>query len=230
MIGNRVAIGDPQFAFGAINGEVMCGIVFDPHPLNPSDFLMIEWQAYKHVATLPGPPPARPCDELPPLFCIGSAEYCSELAPFAPAVSAGYLNYPVKDETWDDQHRSFLRRDLIQAVQYAAKVAYRTADWDYGNFGPLGLGDMSDANSDGPTTNSLPDHLGHEDGNHIDVAYYQLYAPDNLLRPVGRHEDGYLTERPYALDSWRTALFLVDLCEHPHMRYIAVDAQVGLRL
>jgi hypothetical protein len=231
VAGNAIAIGDPQFAWGTIDGDVLTGVAFVPHPLNPTNLLFIEWLAHRQVAIFPGLPSPAPDNELPPLLCTGHAEYCSELLPFEPVVGPGFLNYLVKDETWDDQYRSYVRRDLMQAVKYAAaKVESRTSDWEYGNFAPLGLGDMSDANGQSPATNGIPDHLTHEDGNHIDIAYYQLYATDNLLRPVGRHQNGYLTATPYALDRWRTALFLAYLSEHPHLRYVAVDEQVGLAL
>lgn len=231
VLETQVAIGNPQFAWGTIEGDFLSGVAFVPDPRDPNNLLFIEWLAQRQIAIFPGRPSAAPSNELPPLFCAGDAEYCSELLPFGPAVGPGFLNYLVKDETWDDQYRSYLRRDLMRVVKYAAaKVDSHTSDWEYGNFAPLGLGDMSDANGQAPTTNGVPDHISHEDGNHIDIAYYQLYAPDNLLRPVGRHQDAYLTEPPYALDRWRTALFLVYLSEHPHLRYIAVDEQAGLLL
>jgi hypothetical protein len=69
----------------------------------------------------------------------------------------------------------------------------------------------------------------------MDVAYYQLYANDNFHRPVCRHYDGFseayrCVEEPYAVDLWRTALFISFLAEHPHLRLIGVDGQIGLRL
>lgn len=231
VFGNQIAIGNPQFAFGTFDGESMSGVAYVPNPLVPNSLLFVQWQAQKEVATFPDPPSTGPDNGLPPLFCVGEADHCSALLPFEPVSGPGFFDYLVKDETWDDQNRSYLRRDLRLVVQYAAaKVASRTADWDFGNFAPLGLGDMSDAQGQAPATNGIPDHISHEDGNHIDIAYHQLYAPDNLLRPVGRNQGGYLTERPYALDRWRTALFLAYLSEHPHLNYIAVDEEVGLLL
>ena len=231
VLGNQVVIGNPQFAFGALNGDFMAGVAYVPNPLIPNTLLVVQWQALKEIAASPDSPSTGPDNGLPPLYCAEDAVHCSALLPFEPVSGPGFFDYLVKDETWDNQYRSHLRRDLRQVVQYAAaKVVSRTADWDYGNFAPLGLGDMSDANGQAPATNGIPDHITHEDGNHIDIAYYQLYAPDNLLRPVGRNQGGYLTESPYALDRWRTALFLVYLSEHPHLNYIAVDEEVGLLL
>ncbi len=67
------------------------------------------------------------------------------------------------------------------------------------------------------------------------MAYYQLYATDNKMRPVGAHYVGqaeahHLVAPPYALDRWRTALFIAYLSEHPQLRVIGVDGQVGLLL
>jgi hypothetical protein len=75
----------------------------------------------------------------------------------------------------------------------------------------------------------------HEHGNDIDTAYYQLFSPDNLVRPVGdsyigTENQNHLVGDPYALDVWRTALFIAYLSEHPHLRVIGVDGQIGLIL
>ena len=192
----------------------------------------MSWQAEREKATAPGP--AVPEGDPPPLLCTGTAAHCAELVNFSPAAGAGYLDYLVKDETWGDQYRSWIRRDFMQAVRYAAaRVEEATAGWDYEDFSPIGLGDMSDPAGLAPTTGGVPDHSTHEDGNHIDVAYYQLYAPDNLLRPVGRHrgptglEAWHLTAAAHALDPWRTALFVAHLFEHPYLRFVLVDDQVG---
>jgi hypothetical protein len=229
VVGNQIAAGDPPFAWGTMVGDFLSGIAVVPDSLPPY-FLTLEWQARRPLDALPGPAPGPECEELSPLYCTGSAEHCRELLPFSPAIGPGYLDYLVREETWEDQHRSYIRRDLMQLVKYAAaKLECRTADWDYGNFAPLGLGDMSQADGSTPT---FPTHITHEDGNHIDIAYYQLYAGDNLLRPVCRRTtDGYYcSEPPYALDVLRTALFMARLAEHPHLRYILVDNLVGLAL
>jgi hypothetical protein len=228
VFGDQIVVGgDQPFAWGTITGNSLSGIAVVPDP-SPPYFLVLELQAQRPIEALPGPPPGAQCEELPPPYCTGSAEYCRELLPFSPAIGPGYLDYLVLDETWEDQYRSWIRRDLMQLVQYAAAtLECRTGDWDYGNFSPLGLGDMSQADGSTPT---FPTHLTHEDGNHIDIAYYQLYAVDNLLRPVCRIDGYYCTEPSYALDVWRTALFMGSLAEHPHLRYIVVDNQVGLAL
>ena len=122
---------------------------------------------------------------LPCQFTFRSAEHCRELVPFTPKLGPGYIDDPVVDESSEDQHRSYIRRDFMQLVKYAAfKVECLTGDWDYGNFPVVGLGDMSTITGGAPII--VPAHITHEDGNHIDIAYYQLYAPDNSLRPVGR--------------------------------------------
>ena len=124
-------------------------------------------------------------------------------------------------------------------IKYAAaKVACKTADWDYGNLEPLGLADMSEGNGSTPGTDigdlRHPPKT-HENGNDIDTAYYQLFSPDNLGRPVGDTYIGtenqlHLIGEPYALDVWRTALFIAYLSEHPDLRVIGVDGQIGLVL
>ena len=114
---------------------------------------------------------------------------CDELIQFDPPEGWGYLDYPMGGETWDDQRYSYLRRDLLYLMKYAtAKVACKTGDWDYGNFAPLGLGDMSQA--DGATPGTDVGQLRHPPGSHtlgldIDTGYYQIYTPDNLLRSLG---------------------------------------------
>jgi hypothetical protein len=187
--------------------------------------------------SLPAPDPGIPCGDLPSLYTIGDADDCVELLPFDPDFGDGYIDYPVNGETWDNQYRSYARRDLIQLVKYAtAKVECMTSDWDYWDFAPLGLVDMSESDGSIPGTSvGYPGHPPgtHENGNDIDLAYYQVYTPDNSPRSIGEHFDGYtdafhLTEEPLGLDPWRTALFISYLSEHPHVRVIGVDGQVGL--
>ena len=179
------------------------------------------------------------CDELPPLSCTGGVDYCTELIPFEPDEGPGYWDYPIPGETADQQSYSYLRRDAVMLIKYAAaKVACKTADWDYGNLAPLGLGDMSEADGSTPGTNigNLRHPPGsHVNGNDIDIAYYQLFSPDNLLRSVGDSYIGtenqfHIVGDPYALDVWRTALFIAYLSEHPDLRVIGVDGQIGLIL
>jgi hypothetical protein len=155
---------------------------------------------------------------------------------FEPAIGVGYLDFPSPPETEQSQYFSYIRRDLMLLVKYAtAKTACKTACWDYGNLAPLGLGDMSEADGSTPGTSFgyLRHPVGtHEDGRDIDTAYYQLFSTDNRLRPVGEHYVGYfeayhLTGPPYALDTWRTALYIAYLSEHPRIRVIGVDGQIG---
>ena len=124
-------------------------------------------------------------------------------------------------------------------IKYAtAKVACKSSDWDYGNFAPLGLLDMSE--EDGATPGNSTGTLWHPPGTHvngkdIDTAYYQLNTADNLARSVGDHHVGcldvnHLVSCPYDLDVWRTALYISYLSEHPLVRVIGVDGQIGLVL
>ena len=193
------------------------------------------------------------CPQLPPLECTGSPAYCTELVPFEPVEGSGYFNSPLNGETWDDQYRSYLRRDLAMIIQRAsARVACETKNWDYREMEPLGLGDMSEANGAIPgTSTGRPSHppLTHTDGNDIDIAYFQSDIPDllpsqksgesgvegNRLRPVCKHTVfgaavNHCTQAPRLLDPWRTGLMMAHISEHPQIRVIGVDGQVGLIL
>jgi hypothetical protein len=232
--GNSITIGVPDVLLleATLDGEKISGI-FNLPLTDPPYVDNIDWQLTKYRTV---PPRPDLLDPLPPLFCPGSAEYSSQLVSFEPVEGQGYLDYPVGDETWDNQYHSYLRRDLMYLIKYAtAKVARKTATWDYGNVEPLGLGDMSEANGAIPgTSTGFPQHPEgtHTDGCDIDTAYYQLYAPDNLLRAICDYTDGETivyncVDEPYALDKWRTALFLAYLSEHPRLRVIGVDGKVG---
>jgi len=190
------------------------------------------------------------CSDLPPLECAGSAENCAEVVAFEPVAGPGYLNNPLNGETWDDQYRSYLRRDLKILIRYAAaKIACTTKDWDFRDFEPLELADMSEA--DGAIPGTSTGNPGHPPGTHtgghdIDLAYYQIKAPDlwlkaengssdnggNLLRPICKYtvfglNVFHCTQPSHLLDPWRTALFIAYLSEHPNIRVIGVDGQVG---
>jgi hypothetical protein len=218
---------------GYATGNSIIGWIWD------SGYLIVNWQLFREIndMSLPAPDPGISCGDVPSLYTIGDADDCVELLPFDPDFGDGYIDYPVNGETWDNQYRSYARRDLIQLVKYAtAKVECMTSDWDYWDFAPLGLVDMSESDGSIPGTSvGYPGHPPgtHENGNDIDLAYYQVYTPDNSPRSIGEHFDGYtdafhLTEEPLGLDPWRTALFISYLSEHPHVRVIGVDGQVGL--
>jgi len=218
---------------GVIVGEILYGAFTNQQVLG-------KWTIYREVDVCEPETDPGICTVLPSLFTIGDVEYLTELLPFDPDTDQGYIDYPVNGETWEDQYRSYARRDLIQIVQYAAaKVECQTADWEYWNYSPIGLMDMSEADGSIPgTSTGSPGHPAgtHENGNDMDIAYYQLYAPDNYPRSIGDHSYGYMTDEyhcvsePYMLDPWRTALFISYLSEHPHIRVIGVDGQVGLVL
>ena len=238
-----ITIGNEGFLelSGVLDGDSLVGEFVAVSNGNPRFDYTGVWQAesYTRVDVLPGEAPGLPCDDLPPLFCMGNTDYCGELVRFEPSSGVGYVDYPRDPETDENQYFSYVRRDLMPLVKYAtAKVACKTADWNYGNLSPLGLGDMSEANGSTPGTSfgSLRHPTGtHQNGKDIDMAYYQLYATDNHLRPVGLHYDfqveaNHLVEPPSALDRWRTALYIAYLSEHPQLRVIGVDGQVGLVL
>jgi hypothetical protein len=237
IVGDAITIGAPAVfgLTGTIAGQTMEGDGWQ------SGVVIATWYLEKDVdaPTDPGPAPGPPCNELPPLLCTGDIGHCTELIPFEPDEGPGYWDYPIPGETAEDQSYSYLRRDAVMLIKYAAaKVACKTADWDYGNLALLGLGDMSEADGSNPGTNvgDIRHPAGsHENGNDIDAAYYQHFSPDNLLRSVGDSYIGtenqyHLVGEPYALDVWRTALFIAYLSEHPDLRVVGVDGQIGLVL
>jgi hypothetical protein len=193
----------------------------------------------------PGTGPGPTCANLPPLYCTDSATVCAELIQFDPPNNPadgaydpllGYVDYPENGETWTNQYRSWLRRDVVMAIQYAAAVtACKTVGWTEGNGGPVGLIDMSEANGDIPGTSvSSPGHPAgtHEDGFMIDMAYWQTNTANNEARPVCDYMEGstdayHCVDHPYYLDPWRTALFIGTMMEHNGLRAVGVDGKVG---
>lgn len=186
----------------------------------------------------PGPPPtcAAGAGTVPDWRCTGDASYCGELLAFEPKTGPGWWDYPLNGETESNQYRSYLRRDVMMLVQYAAAmVECQASEWTVGNGGALGLGDMSEADGAIPgTSDGSPGHPEgtHVNGHDIDIAYYQTGTSDNRLRSVCAHtsggEDAYhCTGEPTMLDPWRTALFLGHLHASPQVRVIGVDGRVG---
>jgi hypothetical protein len=237
--GNNITFSYPGYLeiTGIVNGDSLSGSYIAPFPFPPY-YDVVSWQAVKYLNNdiVPNDGPGPGCYNLPSLYCMGSAEYCSELVPFEPEIDIAYINYPQMYESWENQFRSYLGRDLMLLIKYASsKLQCKTEGWDFGNFAPLGLGDMSEADGSIPGTSiGMPGHPPgtHLNGRDIDVAYYQLYSPDNLLRAVCDHYENFMeanhcTGEPYTLDVWRTALFVSFLAEHPRLRVIGVDGKVG---
>jgi hypothetical protein len=155
-------------------------------------------------------------------------------------VGDGYWNYPLNGETDSNQYRSFLRKDTIALIKYAAaKVSCQAENWA-GNGGLLGLGDMSESNGAIPGT-SINDP-GHPAGTHvngfdIDIAYYQVNTADNKLRAVCPNTTGnqyayHCVGEPHLLDVWRTALYLAHLHDASlhnrlQLRVVGVDGRIG---
>jgi hypothetical protein len=154
-----------------------------------------------------------------------------------PLVGFGYVDYRATEEMIEATSTSFIRRDLMMVVQYAAaKVACKAATWNTGHGSPIGLGDMSE--HDGSTPGMVwgaPRHPRntHVGGVAIDIAYYQRDTPDNEPRAVCPHTDARGKERwrcvaaPTHLDAWRTALFIGAFLEEPQIRVIGMDGLVG---
>ncbi len=175
------------------------------------------------------------CD-LPPLTCEGTKQYCGELIQFDPVEGYGYIDYPENGETWENQYRSWLRRDAVMAIQYAAaKVQCLAEDWEFGNGKPIGTIDMSEEDGKIPGTSvGSPGHPSgtHTNGYDIDMSYYQHGTADNSARPICDHyvngaEAYHCTAPPHLLDPWRQALFIGALFEHPFIRVIGCDGQAG---
>lgn len=190
------------------------------------------------VADVGGVPtgPVPTCGAIPGWSCVGTESTCGALQQFLPEEGPGYWNYPLNGETAANQYRSFCRVDLMMLVKYAAaKVDCLARDWAFGNGEPLGLGDMSEADGSIPGTSiGSPAHpVGtHVDGYDMDIAYYQLGAADNRLRPICEHTSGgvdqyHCVSAPSSLDVWRTALFVALLHDTPQLRVIGVDGQAG---
>jgi hypothetical protein len=176
-----------------------------------------------------GPGPA--C-ALPEWRCTAS---CDELVEM-PLGGVGYLDRRIEEETIPETSTSFVRRDLMMLVHYAAaKVACKARDWKTGNGGPIVLADGSEIDGATPgTVWGLPRHpaRSHVDGLAIDIAYYQRQTVDNSLRPVCPHflerrEAWRCTARPTLLDASRTALFIGTLLESDQVRVIGIDGFVA---
>jgi len=184
----------------------------------------------------PGAGPGPDCPGLPARDCSGGEAYCGALTTFSPRTTASYDDYPINGETASSQYRSYLRRDLKMLLEYAtARTLCKTAGWDSGIGGALGLGDMSEVDGAIPgTAIGRPGHPAttHVNGYDIDLAYYQIGTPDNKLRPVCTHTVGdtdvnHCTAEPELLDVWRTAMFLGTVFESSRVSAIGVDGRVG---
>ena len=216
----------------------------------------VDGQCVPDVGAGPGPGPGPDCPDLPPKDCTGTPQYCGELVLFEPLQGPGYDNYPLNGEcapctppkkcngngscttsgTLPDQYRSYLRRDTMMLVKYAAAyVECKAKSWTTGNGKPIGLGDMSEQNGAIPGTSI--GEPGHPQGTHtngfdIDMAYFQTTTADNHLRPVCEHtvngkEAYHCTKAPDILDLWRTTLYIGALLTSSRTRVIGVDGKIG---
>ena len=181
------------------------------------------------------------CTNLPPINCTGTAAYCGEIVPFDPDLGTGYWDYPINGETTSNQYRSYVRRDLMLLIKYAAaKVDCLAVGWP-GNGGAVALGDMSEA--DGAIPGTSVGSPGHPAGTHVngydmDIGYFQVNTANNQLRPICDHMIGnvdqyHCTSTPYLLDVWRSALFAASLHDavvgnQLQLRVMGVDGQAGV--
>ena len=189
-----------------------------------------------HVA---GRPPGRNVGRGPGIACVlpprTCAERCDELVEM-PLVGFGYVDVRVAEESLPATSTSYLRRDLMMLVQYAAaKVACKAATWNTGIGGPIALGDMSERDGSTPGTLwGMPRHPPntHVDGLALDIAYFQRDTPDNHMRPICPHvwrgrERWHCVAPPTRLDAWRTALFIGAFLEEPRIRVIGIDGRAA---
>lgn len=161
--------------------------------------------------------------------CVG--DNCDELVEM-PTVGPGYVDIRVDGEQSSETSTSYLRRDLMALVRYAAaKVECKARDWPTGNGGEIVWGDMSERDGSTPGTRlgspRHPTHT-HAGGRDIDIAYFQRDTLDNQLRPICPHQKHgrdmhRCIARPTRLDAWRTALFIGVLLEDARIRVIGVD-------
>jgi len=155
----------------------------------------------------------------------------------SPRVTAHYDDYPINGETVANQYRSYLRRDLAMLLDYAtARTLCKAGDWESGNGGALGFGDMSEVNGAIPGTSiGQAGHPAktHEMGSDIDLGYYQVGQANNYLRPICPHvsaegmDQYHCVSTPTILDTWRMAMFLGSVFESPRVRTVGVDGKVG---
>lgn len=221
-------------------GEVCDGGMCVPEPCTPDSCdpgdICYEGTCIPDFGEGPGPDTVGDCPNLPPLLCDTQTEDCAELIQFDPTVGDGYQDYPENGETASNQYRSWLRRDAVYLVKYAAAyVACKAKDWTFGNGGNVGLIDMSE--KDGSIPGTSVGQPGHPDGTHtnghdIDIAYFQVNTPDNRARPICEHYAGgaeayHCTQAPHLLDPWRTALFIGAMFSHPNLRVIGCDGKAG---
>lgn len=187
-------------------------------------------------AQITGADLAAQCPGLPSLQCTGDASYCGQLVAFEPDYGTGYVDYPENGETWTNQYRSFVRRDVMMMVKYAAAYVDCLGEgWKTGNGLPVGLVDMSESNGAIPGTSvGSPGHPAgtHTNGKDIDISYFQVTSADNRARPICNHSEGskeayHCVDAPTNLDTSRNALFIGALFMHPQLRVIGVDGKVG---
>lgn len=185
-------------------------------------------------AGAPGAGPGPACPNLPVRDCTGTT--CGQLVAFNPRTNTAWDDYAINGETAANQYRSYLRKDLMQLVQYATSfVACKAATWSGGNGGALGLGDMSEANGAIPGTSiGSPGHPAgtHVNGYDIDLAYYQANTANNQLRPMcpytaNGQDQSHCVSAPTTLDVWRHALFLGAVFESSRTRVVGVDGKAG---
>jgi hypothetical protein len=118
-------------------------------------------------------------------------------------------------------HYSHTRRSVASRIQATTRAVSEA----YPSTAPLGLGDMSQPDTDTPGL--LEGVLRHPEGTHqhgndIEVAYYQT-GPNNLGREVCDNDGFFCTAPPSVLEPERTAVLIATLLADPAVQQIAVD-------
>jgi hypothetical protein len=126
---------------------------------------------------------------------------------------------------------SYLKKYVSESVRYAAASVKCSMGGD-SSVGPLGFGDMSEADGGGITHRHPGD--SHANGKAIDIAYYLKRPVDgggNYLQPVCDHhirgeDQHHCVKPPHNIDYKRTAIMVGKLLESPKLRVIGVDGKI----
>lgn len=146
---------------------------------------------------------------------------CNEILqyPRAPSDDHGY-------EVEHQAHYSNLRLEVQYLIAWAAEEVMA----EFPNTTPLSLMDMSEDDGVVPGTmvNSLRHPLGtHENGNDLDIAYYQNDGDNNGEVVCPQNDGQFCTGPPSLLDAPRTAYFMAKLFSSGNVRVIGVDTLIA---
>jgi hypothetical protein len=123
--------------------------------------------------------------------CLDGDSVCGELVPFDRETGKGYRNAPKNGEKEGDLYRSYIRRDVMMLVKYAAASTLCLGkDLKTGLGGDVTLGDMSEKSGAVPgTRDGAPAHPAgtHLNGTDMDIAYFQTKLAGEAWGGSGNH-------------------------------------------